>query len=198
MTDGHLFNNISLGGRGGTNPEQLKIYSGGILWKKQGGGKAVEVDKSDILGVTWMKVPRTNQLGVRIKGGLYYKFARFRDQDVARNILTSVTGSKQAFEVSLADVSQTQLQGKNDVILEFHVDDTTGANEHLRSLAFCLCGSTLYDGPCTMHGLHSLTSGILKFWRIDCIWEFEDIEEIITPNQIRFIDYEVGSFIVGI
>lgn len=40
-----------------------------------------------------------------------------------------MVGGKQAFEVSLADVSQTQLQGKNDVILEFHVDDTTGANE---------------------------------------------------------------------
>ena len=37
--------------------------------------------------------------------------------------------SKQAFEVSLADVSQTQMQGKTDVLLEFHVDDTTGANE---------------------------------------------------------------------
>ncbi|GLT36135.1 hypothetical protein SLA2020_105370 [Shorea laevis] len=161
MTDGHLFNNISLGGRGGTNPGQLKIHAGGILWKKLGGGKAVEVDKSDILGVTWMKVPRTNQLGVRIKDGLYYKFTGFRDQDVASltnffmnnfgitpeekqlsvsghnwgevdlngNMLTFVVGSKQAFEVSLADVSQTQLQGKNDVILEFHVDDTTGANE---------------------------------------------------------------------
>ncbi|TYH01069.1 hypothetical protein ES288_A09G028200v1 [Gossypium darwinii] len=161
MTDGHLFNNISLGGRGGTNPGQLKIYSGGILWKKQGGGKAVEVDKTDILGVTWMKVPRTNQLGVRIKDGLYYKFTGFRDQDVASltsffqnncgiapeekqlsvsgrnwgevdlsgNMLAFMTGAKQAFEVSLADVSQTQLQGKNDVILEFHVDDTTGANE---------------------------------------------------------------------
>ncbi|MBA0557395.1 hypothetical protein Golob_014467 [Gossypium lobatum] len=168
------------------NPGQLKISSGGILWKKQGGGKAVEVDKSDILGVTWMKVPRTNQLGVRIKDGLYYKFTGFRDQDVASltsffqnncgiapeekqlsvsgrnwgevlhsdchlvfgmpetalsysfevlniacvgNMLAFMTGTKQAFEVSLADVSQTQLQGKNDVILEFHVDDTTGANE---------------------------------------------------------------------
>ncbi|KAF4350909.1 hypothetical protein CsatB_021651 [Cannabis sativa] len=161
MTDGHLFNNISFGGRGGTNPGQLKIYSGGILWKKQGGGKAVEVDKADIVGVTWMKVPRTNQLGVRIKDGLYYKFTGFRDQDVSslstyfqstcgltpeekqlsvsgrnwgevdlnENMLTFLVGSKQAFEVSLADVSQTQLQGKNDVILEFHVDDTTGANE---------------------------------------------------------------------
>ena len=27
-----------------------------------------------------MKVPRTNQLGVRIKDGLYYKFTGFRDQ----------------------------------------------------------------------------------------------------------------------
>lgn len=50
------------------------------MWKKQGGGKAVEVDKADILGVTWTKVPRTNQLGVRIKDGLYYKFTGFRDQ----------------------------------------------------------------------------------------------------------------------
>ncbi|KAK4761964.1 hypothetical protein SAY87_029848 [Trapa incisa] len=170
MTDGHLFNNISLGGRGGTNPGQLKIYSGGISWKKQGGGKAVEVDKGDIHKVTWMKVPRTNQLGVRTKDGLYYKFTGFRDQDVASlsnffqntcgitpeekqlsvsgrnwgevdlngNMLTFLVGSKQAFEVSLADVSQTQLQGKNDVMLEFHVDDTTGANEKdsLMEIAF--------------------------------------------------------------
>ncbi|KAJ9683614.1 hypothetical protein PVL29_019260 [Vitis rotundifolia] len=161
MSDGHLFNNISLGGRGGTNPGQLRVHPGGILWKKQGGGKAVEVDKSDIVGVTWMKVPRTNQLGVRVKDGLYYKFTGFRDQDVTNltnffqhscginpeekqlsvsgrnwgevdlngNMLTFLVGSKQAFEASLADVSQTQMQGKNDVILEFHVDDTTGANE---------------------------------------------------------------------
>ncbi|KAL3525963.1 hypothetical protein ACH5RR_014335 [Cinchona calisaya] len=161
MADGHLFNNISLGGRGGSNPGQLRFHSGGILWKKQGGGKAVEVDKSDIVGLTWMKVPRTNQLGVRIKDGLFYKFTGFRDQDVASlstffqttcgitpeekqlsisgknwgevdlngNMLTFLVGSKQAFEVSLADVAQTQLQGKNDVMLEFHVDDTTGANE---------------------------------------------------------------------
>ncbi|XP_076956761.1 FACT complex subunit SSRP1-like [Bidens hawaiensis] len=82
MADGHSFNNISVGGRGGTNPGQLKVHSGGVLWKKQGGGKAVEVDKSDILGLTWMKVPRTNQLAVRTKDGLKYKFTGFRDQDV--------------------------------------------------------------------------------------------------------------------
>lgn len=161
MADGHLFNNISLVGRGGTNPGQLRVHAGGILWKKQGGGKAVEVDKADIVGLTWMKVPRSNQLGVQIKDGLKYKFTGFRDQDVTSltsffqsscgitpeekqlsvsgknwgevdlngNMLSFLVASKQAFEVSLADVSQTHLQGKNDVMLEFHVDDTTGANE---------------------------------------------------------------------
>eukprot|EP00262_Sarcandra_glabra_P010978 TRINITY_DN26688_c0_g1_i1.p1 TRINITY_DN26688_c0_g1~~TRINITY_DN26688_c0_g1_i1.p1 ORF type:complete len:646 (-),score=160.90 TRINITY_DN26688_c0_g1_i1:244-2181(-) len=161
MTDGHLFSNILLGGRGGTNPGQLRVHSGGIVWRKQGGGKVVEVDISDIVGVTWMKVPRAHQLGVRIKDGLFYKFIGFRDQDVSSltnfiqnsvgitpeekqlsvsgrnwgevdlngNMLTFLVGSKQAFEVSLADVSQTQLQGKNEVVLEFHLDDTTGANE---------------------------------------------------------------------
>ncbi|KAI3799156.1 hypothetical protein L1987_34446 [Smallanthus sonchifolius] len=49
--------------------------------------------------------------------------------DINGNMLSFLVGGKQAFEVSLADVSQTQLQGKNDVILEFHEDDTTGANE---------------------------------------------------------------------
>ncbi|KAI3985786.1 hypothetical protein MKX01_026572 [Papaver californicum] len=161
MTDGPLYNNILLGGRGGTNSGQLRVHSGGIAWKKQGGGKVVEVDKVDVVGVTWMKIPRTYQLGIRTKDGVFYKFTGFRDQDVSSlttyiqtnigvtpaenqlsvsgrnwgevdlngNMLTFVVGSKHCFEVSLADVSQTQMQGKNDVVLEFHVDDTTGANE---------------------------------------------------------------------
>lgn len=62
------------------NPGQLRVHSGGIVWKKQGGGKAVEVDKADISGLTWMKVPRTNQLGVISREGLKYKFTGFRDQ----------------------------------------------------------------------------------------------------------------------
>lgn len=56
------------------------MHSGGIAWKKQGGGKVVELGKSDIAGVTWMKVPRAYQLGVRIKDGLFYKFIGFREQ----------------------------------------------------------------------------------------------------------------------
>ncbi|TVT99205.1 hypothetical protein EJB05_33166 [Eragrostis curvula] len=161
MTDGHHFNSISLGGRGGGNPGQFKLSSGGLAWKKQGGGKIIEVDKSDITSVTWMKIPRSYQLGVGTKEGLFYRFFGFREQDVSNltsfiqknmgitpeekqlsvsghnwggveingNMLCFNVGSQEAFEVSLADVSQTQMQGKTDVVLEFHVDDTTGANE---------------------------------------------------------------------
>lgn len=58
------------------------------MWKKQGGGKAIEVERADIVGVTWMKVPRSNQLGVRIKDGLYYKFTGFRDQVCVTHSIT--------------------------------------------------------------------------------------------------------------
>ena len=83
------------------NPGQLKVFSGGILWKKQGGGKAVEVDKADIMGVTWMKVPRSNQLGVRIKDGLYYKFTGFRDQVNILSLLTILVNAIKEMHFSL-------------------------------------------------------------------------------------------------
>lgn len=181
MSDGHLFSNILLGGRGGTNPGQLRVHSGGIAWKKQGGGKVVELSKNDIEDVTWMKIPRAYQLGIKAKDGLFYKFIGFREQDggnlksfiqtsfgitpeekqlsvsgrnwgevdINGNMLTFLVGSKQAFEISLADVAQTQLQGKNDVYMEFHVDDTAGANEKdsLMDLSFHIPNSnTQYIG----------------------------------------------------
>ena len=43
--------------------------------------------------------------------------------------LAFTVGGKHAFDVSISDVLQTQMQGKNEVMLEFHVDDTTGASE---------------------------------------------------------------------
>ncbi|XP_062230942.1 FACT complex subunit SSRP1-B-like isoform X1 [Phragmites australis] len=161
MTDVHHFNNISLGGRGIGYPGQFKLYSGGLAWKKHGGGKIIEVDKADITSVTWMKIPRSYQLDVGTKEGLFYRFFGFREQDVSNltnfiqrsmgispeekqlsisghnwggveingNRLCFNVGANEAFEVSLADVSQTQMQGKTDVVLEFHVDDTTRANE---------------------------------------------------------------------
>ncbi|XP_026424225.1 FACT complex subunit SSRP1-like [Papaver somniferum] len=161
MTDGKEYNNILLGGRGGTKSGQLRVNPGGIAWKKQGGGKLIEFHKSDIVGLTWMKIPRTYQLGIRSKDGAFYKFTGFRDQDVSNlttyiqtsigltpvekqlsvsgknwgdieldgSMLTFKVGSKQGFEVSLADVSLIQMQGKNDVMLQFHEDDNVVANE---------------------------------------------------------------------
>ncbi|CAH8310918.1 unnamed protein product [Eruca vesicaria subsp. sativa] len=221
MTDLHSFNNISLSGRGGSSPGLLKINSGGIQWKKQGGGKAVEVDKSDVVGLTWMKVPRTNQLGVKTKDGLYYKFIGFRDQDVLSltsffqsafgktpeekqlsvsgrnwgevdlngNNLTFLVGGKQAFEVSLADVSQTQLQGKNDVLLEFHVDDTAGANEKdsLMEISFHIPNTnTQFVGDETRPPAQVFHDNILKVADVgagveEAVVTFEGIA-ILTPR----------------
>ncbi|XXG64352.1 hypothetical protein AAC387_Pa05g2330 [Persea americana] len=221
MADGHLFNNILLGGRGGINPGQLRVHSGGIIWKKQGGGKVVEVDKADIVGVSWMKVPRAFQLGFRIKDGLFYKFTGFREQDVSilnafiqnsigitpeekqlsvsgqnwgevdlnGNMLTFLVGSKQAFEVSLADVSQTQLQGKNEVVLEFHVDDTTGANEKdsLMELSFHIPNSnTLFVGDETRSPAQVFRDKIMSMADVgpsgeEAVVMFEGIA-ILTPR----------------
>ncbi|CAJ2653388.1 unnamed protein product [Trifolium pratense] len=221
MTDGHLFNNITLGGRGGTNPGQIKIFSGGIFWKRQGGGKSIEVDKADIVSVTWMKVPRSNQLGVQIKDGLFYKFTGFRDQDVLSltnffqntfgitvkekqlsvtgrnwgevdlngNMLVFMVGSKQAFEVPLADVSQTNLQGKNDVILEFHVDDTTGANEKdsLMEISFHIPNSnTQFVGDVNTSPAQVFCNNIVSVADVgaggeDAVVTFEGIA-ILTPR----------------
>ena len=62
------------------NPGQFKVYSGGLAWKRQGGGKTIEIDQADVTAVTWMKIPRAYQLGVRIKDGLFYRFIGFREQ----------------------------------------------------------------------------------------------------------------------
>ncbi|RLN29885.1 FACT complex subunit SSRP1-B-like [Panicum miliaceum] len=163
MTDGHHFNNISLGGRGGFNPGQFKLCSGGLAWKKQGGGKIIEVDKADITSVAWMRIPKSYQLNVGTKEGLFYRFFGFRHQDVNNlsNFIQRSTGispqekqlsisghnwggveidgtrlcfnvgEKQAFEVSIADVSQAQMQGKTDVVLEFHKDLLTDLSFHV-------------------------------------------------------------------
>lgn len=219
MSDGQLFNSISLGGRGGTSPGQLKVHSGGIVWRKQGGGKAVEVDKADVVGVNWMKVPQTIQLGVRVKDGLYYKFIGFRDQDVITvtnffqnscgitpeekqlsvsgrnwgevdlndNMLKFLVGSKQAFEVSLADVSQTQLQGKNDIILEFHTDDTTGANEKdsLTEISFHIPNNNTQfvgdEGPAQVFRDKIMSMADVGAGGEDAVVTFEGIS-ILTPR----------------
>ena len=62
------------------NAGHFKLYSGGLAWKKQGGGKIIEVDKADITSVTWMKIPKSYQLSVGTRDGLCYRFFGFREQ----------------------------------------------------------------------------------------------------------------------
>lgn len=71
------------------NLGQFKVHSGGLAWKRQGGGKTIEIDKADLTSVTWMKVPRAYQLGVRIKDGLSYTFIGFREQVINCRITLS-------------------------------------------------------------------------------------------------------------
>ena len=40
----------------------------------------VDLRKEEIAGVSWMKVPRGYQFGVRVKDGISYKFIGFREQ----------------------------------------------------------------------------------------------------------------------
>ncbi|CAM0880102.1 unnamed protein product [Alopecurus aequalis] len=220
MSDGHLFNNILLGGRAGTNPGQFKVHSGGLTWNRQGGGKTIKIDKADITSVKWMKVPRAYQLEFRTKDGLFYKFIGFREQDVSNltnfmqknmdispdekqlsvsgqnwgrvdldgSMLTFMVDSKQAFEVFLADVSQTQMQGKTDVLLEFHVDDTTGANEKdsLMDMSFHVpTSNTQYVGDENRSSAQMVWEAIMKgadgLTSSEVVVTFEGIA-ILTPR----------------
>jgi hypothetical protein len=61
-------------------PWKFKLCSGGFAWKKQGGGKIIEVDKADITSVAWMRIPKSYQLNVGTKEGLFYRFFGFRQQ----------------------------------------------------------------------------------------------------------------------
>ncbi|WCJ31650.1 FACT complex subunit SSRP1 [Euphorbia peplus] len=92
------------------------MHSKGILWKKQEGGKLVEFDKADIVAVTWMKIPRTNQLGIRLREGLLYKFTGFRDQDLPNMVdffqcNCGVTVEEKQLSVSGRNWGEVELNG---------------------------------------------------------------------------------------
>nr|KAJ0217486.1 hypothetical protein LSAT_V11C300120900 [Lactuca sativa] len=84
---------------------------------------AVEVDKSDISGLTWMKVPWTNQLAVRIKDGLKYKFIGFRDQVafhgdscIVTVIRSGTNDGKPSGVVKIVDFGEVIEDKKNNVV----------------------------------------------------------------------------------
>jgi len=68
---------------------QFKLYSGGLAWKKQGGGKIIEVDKADITSVTWMRIPKSYQLSVGTREGLCYRFFGFCEQVIFSQLVYS-------------------------------------------------------------------------------------------------------------
>ncbi|KAF8070915.1 TPS5 [Scenedesmus sp. PABB004] len=155
----HQFGNISLGSRGGVSSGLLKVSSHGFSWRRQQGGKNVDVKKEDITGLVWTRLGavRGCQLGVRRGEGPTVNFLGFKEKDhdalaaFCRDALgTELVAQERAiggrnwggvelnasslayrvdgkvmFEVPLPDVSQAQ-QTKDEVLLEFHVDDTTG------------------------------------------------------------------------
>jgi structure-specific recognition protein 1 len=160
-----LFGNILLGSRGGGAQGSLKISPSGLVWKRSGGGRTVEVPADDITGLSWSKVSRGSMLSVKRGDGPALTFLGFRDKDV--EALRSITnkpikeeamatsghnwgrlqvegssmvfriGGKPAFTLPLPDVSQAQ-QGREEVMLEFPIDDTVagGREDTLVEMSF--------------------------------------------------------------
>lgn len=103
--------------------------------------------------------------------------------------LAFTVGGKHAFDVSIADVSQTQMQGKNEVMLEFHVDDTTGASEKdtLMELSFHIpATNTTYLGDedrpaATIFREKILSMGDVGPSGAEAIALFEEVH-ILTPR----------------
>eukprot|EP00899_Mesostigma_viride_P010265 jgi/Mesvir1/1923/Mv22952-RA.1 len=79
----YQYGNIGLVGKGSDeNIGALKIHPGGFVWRKSGGGRIVELHKTDISGLNWVKAIRGHQLDIRTKAGAATKFEGFRDSDV--------------------------------------------------------------------------------------------------------------------
>ena len=135
----------------------LKLEGDGMVWRKSGGGKTVQMPAKDIESIEWAKSGKdTVHLLVKQAGGGQNAFVGLRQRDLqeitghlsgvelkekhfdvtGRNWgelglsdsqMTFEVNDKTAFEVPITDVSQASLQGKNEVALEFQVDDTGAA-----------------------------------------------------------------------
>eukprot|EP00879_Flechtneria_rotunda_P026994 GHRR01028848.1.p1 GENE.GHRR01028848.1~~GHRR01028848.1.p1 ORF type:complete len:661 (+),score=230.98 GHRR01028848.1:215-2197(+) len=152
----HQFNNISLGSRGGVSQGVLRVSAGGFLWRRHNRAIEVKKDditnlvwtklgsRGYQLGVQRTDGPTVNFLGFKEKDhdGLASLCHTSLGKDIIAQDLAvagrnwgavELNGSslmykvdnKVMFEVPLPDVSQAQ-QTKDEVLLEFHVDDTTG------------------------------------------------------------------------
>eukprot|EP01023_Acetabularia_acetabulum_P010457 TRINITY_DN1475_c0_g1_i4.p1 TRINITY_DN1475_c0_g1~~TRINITY_DN1475_c0_g1_i4.p1 ORF type:complete len:640 (-),score=173.75 TRINITY_DN1475_c0_g1_i4:103-2022(-) len=169
MGESQIFGNISLLSRGSQSVGSLKLSHNGILWKKLGGGKTIELKPDDIYEVAWCMTSVGNQLKLRKEIGAMVSFIGFKDKDLAvirelskeflqqdvqeeeqsitghnwgrlqlrGSSMLWMVGGKPAFEVPLADVLSAQ-QTRDEVQLEFDVDDTMMKCDALVGMSFCI------------------------------------------------------------
>jgi len=156
----HQFGSIYLATAGAAPQGTFKLESSGngFSWRKQGGGTQIQVGADEVNEIFWSRTGRENILTVKKHDGSQLAFLGFRERDLeeikarfegkvhdrelcvnGRNWgdlliedsqLSFDVGGTKAFEVTLKDISQASLQGKNEVAIEFQQDDTgTAAKE---------------------------------------------------------------------
>ena len=153
----HQFGGIFLASTGASPAGTFKLEGSGFTWKKQGGGKTLQVANDDVKEITWARSGRENVLTVKKGDGSQLAFLGFRERDLddlkakfareIQEIKLSVNGrnwgdinivdsqlsfdveGKKAFEVTMKDIAQSSLQGKNEVAIEFQADDTGTATK---------------------------------------------------------------------
>lgn len=156
----HHFAKVTLGTRSGTNTGTLKVNKSGLVWKKDGGGRTVEVPAGEITGFQWVILPKTCMLLTKRKEASALSFIGLREVDLSaiKNLnlgpieesplavsghnwgsmevdgasLVFKVGGKPSFVIPLPDVAQVN-QGRDEVLVQFPIDDT-GASDREDSL----------------------------------------------------------------
>ncbi|GBG75548.1 hypothetical protein CBR_g20179 [Chara braunii] len=109
----------------------MKIPKGNQLSVRRKAGAKIKFNGFRDQDVTSLSGYFSNHFGIQVEERHMATSGRnWGDVEIEGNMLAFKVNNQLAFEVSIADdISQTQPQGKNDVVLEFHVDDTAGAGE---------------------------------------------------------------------
>mmetsp|Transcript_19572 Transcript_19572/g.59204 ORF Transcript_19572/g.59204 Transcript_19572/m.59204 type:complete len:672 (+) Transcript_19572:109-2124(+) len=118
------FLNITLGNRGGASVGKLDIDPQGLIWRKTGGGRKVELFRKDIEALEWTRIPKGGALSVKKNGSPTSVFVGFRDQDL--DSLKEVVSANFGHELKVSSMSA---KGRNwgDAVLDnetlqFHTD----------------------------------------------------------------------------
>ena len=153
----HQFGSIYLASTGAAPQGTFKLEGKGFTWRKQGGGTTVQVQSDEVKQVLWARSGRENILTVKKNDGEQLAFLGFRERDleelkarfsqeitdqelsvngrnwgdikVEDSQLSFDVDGKKAFEVTMKDIAQASLQGKNEVAIEFQADDTATATK---------------------------------------------------------------------